>query len=272
MAIHPSAIVDKRAEIDSSAEIGAFCIIGPHVSIAAGCVLHAHVVVENHTRIGSGTVVHPFVRLGGTPQDLKFKGEEARLIIGEHNVIREGVTMNIGTAGGHMETRVGSHCLFMAQSHIAHDCRVGDGVIMANGVALAGHVELADNVIVGGLAAVHQFCRIGRRAFIGGGAMVAQDIPPFVIAQGDRAQVAGLNLVGLRRSGFSRDQITQIRLAYRLLFYPETTRQAALAYVESHLAPQSAEVAEMCAFIRASARGVAQGRRSANEGDAAIEA
>ncbi len=256
MTIHPTAVVDKKAEIDGSADIGPYCIIGPHVRLGAGTRLLSHVVIDGHTTIGSNNVVHPFARLGGPPQDLKFKGEPARLVVGDNNVIREGATLNIGTEAGHMETRVGNGCLLMAYSHVAHDCTLGDGVILANSVGLAGHVALADNVILGGLAGVHQFCNVGRHAFLAGGAMAAQDVPPFCVAQGDRAQLVGINVVGLKRAGFDREQLLAVREAFRTLFYSNTTRQAALEAVEAEIASRSPEVAEICRFIRTSKRGV----------------
>ncbi len=260
MAIHPTAVVHKGAEIDPSAEIGPYCVIGPRVKIGRETKLLSHVVVDNDTTIGARNVLHPFASIGGPPQDLKFKGEPARVIIGDENVIREGVTINMGTAGGHMETRVGSRCLLMAYSHIAHDCIVGDGVIMANTATLAGHVTLENDVRISGIAAIHQFVRIGRAAFLAGGAMVAQDIPPWCIAQGDRAELAGLNVVGLKRSGWSRERLGALRECFKTIFYPEGTRAQGVDRAEAELAPKSADVAEFVAFIRASKRGVASAR------------
>ncbi len=256
MAIHPTAIVHKGAEIDPSAEIGPFCVVGPRVKIGARTRLLSHVVVDNDTTLGAGNVVHPFATVGGAPQDLKFKGEPARLIIGDNNVIREGATLNIGTEAGAMETRIGSNCLLMAYSHVAHDCVLGNRVILANSVGLAGHVHVADNVIFGGIAGVHQFCRVGRNAFLAGGAMVAQDVPPFCIAQGDRAQLVSINVVGLKRAGLSREQIQAVRQAFKQLFQAGSTRLAALEQVESSLAKTSPLVKEMTDFVRGSERGV----------------
>ncbi len=256
MAIHPSAIVHKGAEVDPSAEIGPFCVVGPRVKIGANTKLLSHVVVDHDTTLGARNVIHPFAVVGGAPQDLKFKGEPARLILGDDNVIREGATLNIGTAGGHMETRIGSGCLLMAYSHVAHDCRLGDRVILANSVGLAGHVDIGDNVIMGGIAGVHQFCSVGRHAFIAGGGMAAQNVPPFCIAQGDRAQLVGINVVGLKRAGWSRERIQAVREAFKRLFLSDNTRLLALERTEAELAPQYPEVAEMCRFIRESKRGV----------------
>lgn len=256
MAIHATALIDKHAEIDSSAEIGPYCIVGPHVRIGPQTRLLSHVVIENHTTIGARNQIHPFARLGGPPQDLKFKGEPARLVVGDDNVIREGVTLNIGTQGGHMETKIGNNCLLMAYSHVAHDCIVGNRVILANSVGLAGHVELADSVIMGGISAIHQFCRVGRNAFIAGGAMVAQDIPPFCIAQGDRAQLMGLNITGIKRAGWSREKINLLRDGFKRLFLSNTTRMLALDITEKEFATSCPEVLEICQFIRKAKRGV----------------
>lgn len=265
MAIHPSAIIHPGAEIDASADVGPFCVVGPRVRIGAGTRLISHVSVMGETTLGTNNTVHPFASLGGAPQDLKFKGEPARLVVGNDNTFREGVTLNIGTAGGHMETRVGSNCLFMAYSHVAHDCIVGDRVVVANSGALAGHVTLGDGVIMGGMAGVHQFTRVGRNAFIGGGAMVAQDVPPFCIAQGDRAKLGGLNVIGLKRQGWTKPQIQAIRAAFLTIFVPKTTRANGLAEVEATLAPQHALVAEFCKFIREAKRGVCSARVGAKD-------
>lgn len=262
MPIHPSAIVHPGAEIDPTAEIGPFCTVGPRVVIGPHTRLLSHVVVDNATTLGSHNTVYPFATVGSAPQDLKFRGEPARLVIGDHNVIREGATLNIGTEGGHMETRIGSHCLIMAYSHVAHDCRLGDRVILSNAVALAGHVDIGDGVIMGGLVGVHQFCRIGERAFLAGGAMVAQDVPPFCIAQGDRAQLVGLNIVGLKRSGWTRAQLRVVREAYAMLFLRrQGTYADAIAHCEQVLAQSCDKVAQLCAFVRASERGVCHALR-----------
>ncbi|OGQ83286.1 MAG: acyl-[acyl-carrier-protein]--UDP-N-acetylglucosamine O-acyltransferase [Deltaproteobacteria bacterium RIFOXYA12_FULL_58_15] len=255
MSIHPTAIVESGAEIDPSAEIGPYCVIGPKVKIGPDTRLLSHVVLVNDTVIGARNIIHPFAALGGPPQDLKFKGEPSRLIVGDDNVIRESATLNIGTAGGHMETRVGNNCLLMAYSHTAHDCILGDNVILSNSVSLAGHVTVGDRVIMSGMAGVHQFCRIGRNAFVAGGAMVAQDVPPFCIAQGDRAQLVHINIVGLKRAGWSREDLLAVRTAFKMLFGGHRARLVSLEKVEaemSHCPP----VAEMCEFIRASDRGV----------------
>jgi UDP-N-acetylglucosamine acyltransferase len=258
MSIHPSAVVDPRAQIDPSCEIGPLCIIGPHVQIGARTRLIGQVVVQNRTQLGCDNVVHPFACLGGAPQDLKYQGEPARLCIGDRNVIRESTTLNIGTANGNMQTRIGNDNLLMAYCHIAHDCEVHDRIVVANGVALAGHVQLFDDSIVGGLAAVHQFCRIGRLSFVGGGAMVAQDVPPFCIAQGDRAAVAGLNVVGLRRAGWPKADIQALHAALRQIYSPDRPRTQAVQDVLQFASQPP--TAELCEFIIQAPRGVCGAR------------
>lgn len=260
MKIHPTAVVHKGAEIDPTAEIGPFCVIGPKVKIGPQTRLLSHVVVENDTTLGARNVVHSHAVLGGTPQDLKFRGEPARVVLGDDNVLREGVTIHIGTQGGHMETRVGNSCMLMAYAHVAHDCHLGNRVIMANTASLAGHVEIDDNVIVSGLAGVHQFCRIGRNAYVAGGAMVDKSVPPFCIAKGDRARLTSINIIGLKRAGWSREKIHTVRHVFQMLFQSGEPFRAALARVEAELAPRYAEVDEMCRFIRGQARGVCPGR------------
>lgn len=256
MAIHPTAVVDPRAKIHATCEIGPYCVVGPDVSLGANTRLLAHVVVQNRTRLGTHNTVHPFASLGGAPQDLKYRGEPTELVVGDHNVVRENVTINIGTLGGRTKTQVGSHCLLMAYAHVAHDCIIGDHVVLANSVALAGHVDIDDQAIVGGLAAVHQHCRIGRLAFVGGGSMVAQDVPPFCTAQGDRATLAGLNVVGLRRAAWDHGRTRALRRALSVLFDPTQSREVALALLEKTLAQDSDDVDELCRFVRGASRGV----------------
>lgn len=221
--IHPSAVVADTAQIADTVHIGPFCVVGEHVAIGANVKLWSHVVVEGHTHVGEGTQIFPFASIGHRPQDLKFAGEETKLIIGKHNMIREHVTMNPGTEGGGGVTKVGDHCLFMVGSHVAHDCQIGDHVILANNATLAGHVDVGDHVILGGLAAVHQFVRLGQHAFIGGMAGVEFDVIPYGTVLGDRAFLGGLNLVGLRRRGFEREEIHSLRKAYRMIFSSEGT-------------------------------------------------
>src|SRR5579864_1417356 len=221
--IHPTAIVAPRARVADDVVIGPYCIVGEHVTLGPGVVLRAHVVVDGRTTIGAGTRIFPFASIGFEPQDLKYRGEESSLEIGRNNTIREYVTMNPGTAGGGMVTRVGNDSLFMVGVHVAHDCQVGDGVVMANNATLAGHVVIEDHAILGGLSAVHQFCRIGRHAMVGGLSAVVRDVIPYGQANGDRARLSGVNIVGMQRSGFSRDDIIGLRTAFQYLFSDEGT-------------------------------------------------
>ncbi len=215
--IHPSAIVEAGAEIGEGCDIGPFCLVGPGVRLGAGVVLKSHVVVTGNTEIGAETVIFAFSVIGEVPQDLKFKGEETRLIVGARNRIREHVTMNAGTEGGGGVTRVGDDGLFMAGCHIAHDAQVGDRVIIVNNSAIAGHCVLEDDVIVGGLCGVHQWVRIGQGAIIGALSMVTNDVIPHGLVQGPRGVLDGLNLVGLKRRGVGRADITALRAAFQML-------------------------------------------------------
>jgi UDP-N-acetylglucosamine acyltransferase len=250
--VHPTAIVHDGARLGADVEIGPYSIVGPHVMLADGVRLQSHVVIEGETEIGEGCVVHPFANLGGPPQHSAHKGELTRLVVGARNTIREHVTMHTGTVGGRGVTAVGSDGLFMAGSHVAHDCIVGNHVIMANCATLGGHVHMGDYVFMGGLAAAHQFSRIGRYSFVGGLAAVTKDVIPFGSVWGNHAHLEGLNLVGLRRRGFSRETVNQLRAAYRLLFADEGTFQERLAdAAESYAA--SPEVMEIISFIQAEA-------------------
>jgi UDP-N-acetylglucosamine acyltransferase len=216
--IHPSAIVEAGAVIGDKVQIGAFSTIGPEVTLDDGVRIAAHVVVTGQTTIGAETQVYPFTALGTAPQDLKFKGEKTRLEIGKRVQIRENVTMNPGTEGGGGLTRVGDNCLFMVGTHVAHDCMVGSNVIAANNATLAGHVEVGDFVVLGGMCGVHQFVRIGPHAMIGGMTGVERDVIPYGSVIGNRAHLAGLNMVGMKRRGFDRPQIHALRAAYRAVF------------------------------------------------------
>jgi UDP-N-acetylglucosamine acyltransferase len=219
--VHPSAIVDPQARLGDAVVIGPFCVVGADVELAAGVELVSHVVIAGRTRIGAGTRIFPFVSLGHPPQDLKFSGEPSELIIGANNVIREHVTMNPGTRGDKMKTVVGDHGLFMVNTHIAHDCVIGNHVVMANNVALAGHVTVGDHVIIGGNSAIQQRVRLGAHSFVGGMSPVRHDLIPYGLATGDTAALNGLNLVGLKRRGFDREQIQTLLAAYRMLFEEE---------------------------------------------------
>jgi UDP-N-acetylglucosamine acyltransferase len=221
--IHPTAVIEPGAQIGAGVHIGPYCIVGPHVTLHDNVTLKSHVVVDGHTTIGAGTIIYPFASLGGEPQDLKFGGEETALVIGENNKIREYVTMNTGTAGGGGVTRVGSNGLFMMGAHVAHDCIIGDHVIMANLATLAGHVVVGDHVVIGGLAAVHQFVRVGEGAVIGGVSRVVTDIIPYGRAKCDDAILEGLNIVGLQRLGLTKEQIRTLQRAFNELFGAEGT-------------------------------------------------
>lgn len=217
--IDPSARVADGAVLGANVEIGPFCTVGPDVVLGDDVKLVSHVVISGHTSIGAGSAVHPFAVLGTTPQSVHYKGEPSRLLIGRNCVVREHVTMNVGTAGGHMETVVGDNGLFMVGSHVAHDCIVGSDVIFANGATLAGHVTIGDNVFLGGLSAVHQFTRVGDGAILGGMCGIRHDLIPFGAMIEGRPGLGGLNIIGLKRRGFTREQIHRLRAAYRTLFY-----------------------------------------------------
>lgn len=221
--IHPTAVIEDGAQIADDVTIGPYTLVGPHVVLERGVILHGHVVVAGRTTVGEATEIFPFASIGHPPQDLKFHGEPSTLVIGKRNQIREHVTMNPGTEGGGMVTRIGDDCLFMIGAHVAHDCQVGNHVILANNAAIAGHVVVGDHAILGGLAAVHQFVRIGQHAMIGGGSAVENDIIPFGMATGERANLNGLNLVGLERRGFDRAAVNGLRQAFKALFAPERT-------------------------------------------------
>ncbi|MFD2175291.1 acyl-ACP--UDP-N-acetylglucosamine O-acyltransferase [Rhodobacter lacus] len=244
--IHPSAVIEEGARIGPGCTIGPFCHIGPEVTLGAGVELKSHVVITGDTTVGEGTVVFPFASLGQIPQDLKYRGEKTRLEIGARNRIREYVTMNCGTAGGGGLTKVGDDGLFMANCHVAHDVTVGNRVILVNSVAVAGHCVIEDDVIVGGLSGVHQWVRIGRGAIIGALSMVTADVLPHGLVAGPRAELEGLNLVGLRRAGVERSEITALRALYAELG-AGNFREQARALAEQ--GTESAMVREVLDFI-----------------------
>lgn len=222
--IHPSAIIEPGATIGDNVEIGAYCCIGNRVVIGNGAKIHSHVVIMEDTIIGDGVIVYPFASLGQKPQDLKYNGERSTLEIGKNTVIREYVTANIGTYGGGMMTKIGENCLIMAYCHIAHDCIIGNNVILVNGVNLAGHVTIGDNAIIGGMSAVKQFIRIGKHAMIGGCSGIDRDVIPYGIVRSDRVTtLKGLNIIGLRRHGFSNDEIKLMQTVYSEIFTSENT-------------------------------------------------
>ena len=221
VTVHPTAIIEEGAEIGAGSSIGPYCTIGSNVKLGDNVTLKSHVALDGHTTIGEGTIIYPFASIGSAPQDLKYNGEPSELIIGKNNTVREHVTMNPGTETGSMKTVVGDNGLFMVGVHIAHDCVIGDNVIMANNATLGGHVVVGDRALIGGLAAVHQFVRIGAFAVIGGMSGVESDVIPFGRVKGERASLAGLNLVGLERGGFDKSQIKQIQKAVNMIFGDE---------------------------------------------------
>ncbi|WP_425404823.1 acyl-ACP--UDP-N-acetylglucosamine O-acyltransferase [Hwanghaeella sp.] len=256
--IHQTAIIDPAAAIGEGVIIGPYCVVGAEVKLGDGVRLHSHVVVDGRTEIGEETEIFPFASIGTQPQDLKYNGEPSKLIIGRKNRIREHVTMNPGTEGGGMETRVGDNGLFMVGVHVAHDCIVGNNVIMANNATLAGHVIVEDFAIIGGLSAVHQFVRIGKHAMVGGMSGVENDVIPYGSVMGDRARLSGLNIVGLKRRGFNKDDVHHLRRAYRMLFADEGTMGERVQDV-AKLFDGNSGVMEIVEFMAASSsRGITQ--------------
>jgi UDP-N-acetylglucosamine acyltransferase len=249
MNIHPSAVVEDGARIGTDVRIGPFCHVGRNVVLGDGVELLSHIAVHGHTNVGARTRIFPFASIGHQPQDLKFEGEISTLSIGADCMIREGVTMNPGTKAGGLMTVIGEKCVFLANSHVGHDCRLGSNIILSNNVMLAGHVKMGDYVICGGGAAVIQFSRIGSHAFVGGLSGVENDLIPYGLAMGNRAYLAGLNLVGLRRRGFSREAIHDLRRAYRLLFAAEGTLKERVEDVAAEFAHHP-QVHEILDFIR----------------------
>ena len=216
--IHKTAIVSDKAQISKNVEIGAFCVVGDNVKIDEGTILKSHVVIDGNTTIGKNNIIFPFATVGLVPQDLKFAGEQSQLIIGDNNTIREHVTIHLGTKDGGMITKIGNNCLLMVGVHIAHDCLIGNNVILANNATLAGHVHVGNNVVIGGLSAVNPFVRIGGGAMIGGMSGVENDVIPFGLVMGERAHLAGINLVGMKRQNISRDEIHALRNFYKQVF------------------------------------------------------
>lgn len=250
--VHPTAIVADGAQLADGVSIGPYSIVGSKVRIGEGTRLHSHVVIQGSTELGRNNDVYPFAMLGGPPQHLAYKGEDTRLVVGDNNLIREHATMNLGTVHGGGVTEVGSHGLYMIESHVGHDCKVGDNVVMTKQATLGGHCLIGDFVIVGGLAAIHQFCRVGRYAFVGGLAAVVKDVIPYGSVWGNHAHLEGLNLVGLKRRGIDRETINTLRGAYRLLFADEGTFQERLDDTAETFG-DSPEVMEILEFIRADA-------------------
>jgi UDP-N-acetylglucosamine acyltransferase len=253
--VHPSAQVDPGAVLAPDVVVGPFCVVGAGVRIGAGTVLHAHVVVEGPTTIGEQNRLFPFACIGMEPQDLKFRGEPTTLAIGDRNILRESVTVHRGTVGGGGVTRIGSDNLLMAGTHVAHDCHVGSHVIFANAATLAGHVTVEDGATIGAFSGVHQFCRVGRQAYIGGYSVLTQDAAPYVLTVGNRARAFGINVIGLERRGLPAATIQALKQAYRLLFRAHLSQEEALARVRSEIGDIE-EVRVLAEFIAGSERGV----------------
>jgi UDP-N-acetylglucosamine acyltransferase len=255
-SVHPTAVIHPRASIGSNCEIGPYCVIGEHVELGAGCRLHSHVVIDGHTRLGQGNEIFPFASIGLKTQDLKWKGGITKTEIGDHNTFREYVTIHSATSDGEV-TMVGSNNHILAYCHIAHNCVLGNRIIMSNVGTLAGHVTVEDHAVIGGLAAVHQFCRVGKLSMIGGCSKVVQDVPPFMIADGSPAETRTINRVGLERNGVSEEILESLRLAYKILFRERLTTPNALARIENEL-PAHAEIKHLIQFVRASERGISK--------------
>ena len=266
--IHPTAIISDGAQIGEGTTVGAFSIIGPHVVLGKDNTVGPHVVLEGHTYLGDRNKIYQFASVGADPQDLKFRGEASELRIGNDNIIRECVTLQPGTSGGGMLTKIGDGNLFMANSHVGHDSFVGDRCIFANGAALSGHVIVGNRVVVGGLSGIHQFVRLGDMAMIGAGAMVAQDIPPYCMAQGDRARLIGLNRVGMERGGISKEEILAVRKTYRTLLLSDgdevkgKTLKERISFVRS-TSSVSEGLEIFLSFIESSQRGISRPRGGA---------
>jgi UDP-N-acetylglucosamine acyltransferase len=254
--VHPTAVIHDGAQIGAGCEIGPFCVIGPHVVLGPGCKLHAHVVVDGHTVLGSDNEIFPFASIGLKTQDLKWKGGLTRTQIGDRNTFRECVTINSATSDGEV-TIVGSNNHILAYCHLAHNVVLGNHIVMSNVGTLAGHVKVDDHVVIGGLVAIHQFCRVGRMAMIGGCSKVVQDVPPFMLADGNPAQTRTINKVGLERRGISEPAQAALKQAYKVLFREGLTIPNALARIEADL-PKLPELEHLVEFARTSARGLSK--------------
>ncbi|MGA2868716.1 MAG: acyl-ACP--UDP-N-acetylglucosamine O-acyltransferase [Verrucomicrobiota bacterium] len=253
--IHPTAIVHPQSKIGSGCEIGPYCVIGEHVALGDNCRLHSHVVIDGHTRLGKGNEIFPFASIGLKTQDLKWKGGITRTEIGDHNTLREYVTVHSATSDGDA-TRIGSHNHILAYSHIAHDCVIGSHIIMSNCATLAGHVTVEDHAVIS-ISAIHQFCRIGKLAMIGGCSKVVQDVPPFMIADGNPAETRTINKVGMERQGITDDAQNALKQAHKILFREGLSIPNALAKIEKELPPLP-EVQHLVQFVRASERGISK--------------
>jgi UDP-N-acetylglucosamine acyltransferase len=256
VSVHPTALVEAGAIVPESAKIGPYCTLGPDVILGEGCELVSHVVLDGRTKLGAGARVYSFAAVGVAPQDLKYGGEPTQVVIGEKTIVREYVTISRGTAGGGGVTRVGANCLIMAYTHIGHDSTIGNHCILANGATLAGHVTVEDYATVGALCPIHQFCRIGRHAFVGGGTTITQDVLPYSLTSAKRETHAyGLNRVGLERRGFTREQLRTLQHAYRMLLASKRNTTQALEVMRAE-ASASEDVQYLCRFIETSERGV----------------
>lgn len=252
---HPTSIISESAKIGKDVTIGPFCTIGPNVTIGNGCRLISHVTIEGDTTIGENNTFFQFTSIGFQPQDLKYSNEPSKVLIGDNNTFRECVTVHRGTQSGLMLTKIGNNNLLMANCHVAHDCRIGDNNVFANSVALAGHVEIGNRCILGGLSAVHQFSRIGDFAMLSGGTMASKDIPPYCYAQGNHARLRGLNLVGLKRGGFSNEDISAIKSAYMLLFRNPGIFQEKISIIEDKYS-ELEKIGFFINFLKTSKRGI----------------
>ena len=253
--IHPTAIIDSKAEIEKGVSIGPFCIIKEDVKIKKGTKLISNVIIEGNTEIGENCVIYPFTTIGLPPQDLKYKGEKTGVKIGNNNIIREYITIHRASVSGDGITSIGDNNFLMAYVHIAHDCKIGSSIIMANLATLAGHVVVEDYAIIGGLVAIHQFTRIGAYAMVGGFSGVGQDIPPYTMASGARAKLFGLNTIGLKRHGFSEETINNLKKAYKILFREKLTLKEAFKKIQDSI-PQSKEINHLIEFIKQNKRGI----------------
>ena len=256
--IHPTAIIDSKADIEGGVEIGPYCVIEKGVSISEGTKIGPHVVIREGTQIGKECQISQFASIGEAPQSVAYKGEKTSLLIGDRNIIREFITLHRGTIKGGGKTVIGNENFIMAYSHVAHDCQIGNQVIMANGATLAGHILIEDHAIIGGLSAIHQFCQIGAHAIISGLTGVSQDVPPYMMAAGSRAKLYGLNTVGLKRANFSEETLRALKKAYRIIFRSGLTLEKALKQVGEDEIAQMIEVQHLIEFIQRSKRGISR--------------
>lgn len=253
--IHATAVIGNQVELDTNVEIAPYAVIDGEISVGSGTKIGAHAVISGRTQIGKNNLISAFASLGSRPQDLKYQNEDTKLVIGDHNMFREYSNISLGTVTGSGETKIGNHNLFMVYTHVAHDCVIGDHVILANGVALAGHVQVFDKAVLGGLSAVHQFCRIGTLSMIAGGAMVTQDVAPYCMVHGDRAQLSGLNVVGLRRLNLTSEGLTSIKDMYRIVFSMSIKLDEAIEKIKNEIS-ESSYREQFLSFLSSSSRGL----------------